>query len=51
MERVGAKELGGRVLEDEECGFKSSCNCAEGYGGVPDARVKWTLFDNVYTLL
>jgi len=40
VERVGAKEFGGRVFEDEECGFKSSLNCAKDYGGVPAARVK-----------
>jgi len=40
VERFGAKGLGGTVLEDEECGFKSSFNGAKGYGGVPDARVK-----------
>jgi len=28
----------GRVFED--CGLKSSFNCAKGYGGVPAARVK-----------
>jgi len=32
--------LGGRVFEDEECGFKSSFNCAKDYGRVPAARVK-----------
>ena len=40
MERVGEKGWGGGVFEDEECGFKSSFNCAKGYGGVPAARVK-----------
>jgi len=40
VERVGAKGLVGRVFEDEECGLKSSCNCAKAYGGVPAARVK-----------
>ena len=40
VERVGAKGLGCRVFEYEECGFRSSFNCAKGYGGVPAARVK-----------
>ena len=40
VERMGAKWLGGRVFEDEECGFKSSFNCAEAYGSVPAAGVK-----------
>jgi len=40
VESVGAKALGGRVSEDEECGLKSSFNCAKAYDGVPAARVK-----------
>jgi len=40
VEKVGAKELGGGVFKDEECGFKSSFNCAKAFGGVPAARVK-----------
>jgi len=40
MERVGVKGLGRRVFEDEECGLKSSFNCAKAYGSVPAARVK-----------
>jgi len=40
VERVGAKGLRCRVFEDEKCGFKSSYNCAKGYGGVPAAGVK-----------
>ena len=39
LERVGARELGGRVFE-EECGLKSSFNSAKANGGVPAARVK-----------
>ena len=39
-ERVWANGLGGRVSKDEECGLKSSYNCAKAYGGVPAARVK-----------
>ena len=35
-----AKGLGGRVFEDEECGFKSSFNRPKAYGGVSAARVK-----------
>jgi len=50
VERVGAKGLGGRVFEDEECGLKSSFNCAKAYGGVPAAS-EIILFDNVYTLI
>jgi len=40
LERVRAKRLGERVFEVEECGLKSSFNCAKAYGGVPAARVK-----------
>jgi len=40
VEKVGAKGSGCRVLEDEECGFKWSFNCAKAYGGVPAAGAK-----------